>query len=287
MPDTRVRQKPHPSRPTSLDELRVRIASLSGQLPRRLQQCADHLDADQNTIAVSTVAELSARAGVPPSAMMRFCQLLGFSGYSDLQRLYRAEMVRGLPDYATRLANLGSGSVGHPAALVAEFVEAGRLSLEGLVRDLDEDVLDQAVTILSKAAVLHLAGYRRALPVAVYLAYVFEKLGIPTLLHDGIGGLDQRSALRRGDAVLAITFAPYSAETLALVDSARTLALPVVLLTDPPAVALRGRADLVLAVGEVDFGAFRSLSATIALALALALAIAARRTGQVYAAPTE
>lgn len=279
MPDTRVRQKVHPPRPTSLDELRDRIASLSGQLPRRLQQCADHLLADQNAIAISTVAELSVRAGVAPSAMMRLCQLLGFSGYSELQRLYRSEVVRGLPDYATRLANLGSGPAGHPATLLGQFVEAGRLSLEGLLRDLDESALDQAVTTLSKATVLHLVGYRRALPVAVYLAYVFEKLGIPTLLHDGIGGLDQRSALRPGDAVLAITFAPYSAETLALVDSARILALPVVVLTDPPATALRGRADLVLTVGEVDFGAFRSLSATIALALALAVAIAARRTG--------
>ncbi|MCX7286480.1 MAG: MurR/RpiR family transcriptional regulator [Rhodobacterales bacterium] len=275
MPDTQNRPKP----PLSLADLRDRIADLSGKLPRVLQQCADHLVADHDSIAVSTVAELSARAGVPPSAMMRFCHLLGFSGYSELQRLYRTAVARGLPDYATRLANLKSGPAGHPAALVAEFVEAGRLSLEGLARDLDETTLDQAVKALSQAAVIHLVGYRRALPVAVYLSYVFEKLGIATFLHDGLGGLDHRSALRPGDAVLAITFAPYSAETLALVDRARAIALPVVLLTDPPATALRGRADLVLTVGEVDFGAFRSLSATIALALALAVAVAARREG--------
>ena len=36
------------------------------------------------------------------------------------------------------------------------------------------------------------------------------------MLHDGVGGLDHRSALRPGDALLAITFAPYSEETLAL-----------------------------------------------------------------------
>jgi DNA-binding MurR/RpiR family transcriptional regulator len=38
-------------------------------------------------------------------------------------------------------------------------------------------------------------------------------------------------------------------------------------------------ADTLLAVTEVDFGAFRSLSATIALALALAVAVASRREG--------
>jgi DNA-binding MurR/RpiR family transcriptional regulator len=271
--------------PETSEDLRRRIAALSGQLPRRMQQCADHLLQDQDAVAVSTVAELAARAGVPPSAMMRFCQLLGFSGYSELQRLCRTALVRGLPDYATRLANLKSGSAGQPAILVAEFVEASRLSLAGLAQNLDETALDQAVALLSQAAVIHIVGYRRALPVAVYLAYVFEKLGLPALLHGGLGGLDHRSALRQGDAVLAITFAPYSNETLALVDAARALDLPVVLLTDPPATDLPARADLVLTVDEVDFGAFRSLSATTALALALAVAVAARRQGHVCSSP--
>jgi DNA-binding MurR/RpiR family transcriptional regulator len=48
-------------------------------------------------------------------------------------------------------------------------------------------------------------------------------------------------------------------------------------LTDPPASQLAGIADTILTVTEIDFGAFRSLSAVIALALSLAVAVAARR----------
>jgi DNA-binding MurR/RpiR family transcriptional regulator len=51
----------------------------------------------------------------------------------------------------------------------------------------------------------------------------------------------------------------------------------VVVLTDPPASQLAGVADTILTVAEIDFGAFRSLSAVIALALSLAVAVAARR----------
>jgi DNA-binding MurR/RpiR family transcriptional regulator len=265
------------SPPASVEDFQSRLAALSGQLPRRLQQCADHLLTHYDSIAVSTVAELSTRAGVPPSAMMRFCQILGFSGFSEMQRLFRAALSRRLPDYATRLANLKSGPAGHPAALVAEFVEAGRQSLEALARDLDETVLDQSVAALSRAKVIHLVGFRRALPVAAYLSYVFDKLGVPTVLHDGLGGLDHRNALRPGDALLAITFAPYSAETLALMDAARAAGLVVVLLTDPPAGPLAGKSTHVLVVAEADFGAFRALSATAALAIALAVAVAAKR----------
>jgi DNA-binding MurR/RpiR family transcriptional regulator len=265
--------------PATIEAFRARLADLSGQLPRRLQQCADHLAAHQDNIAVSTVAEIAAGAGVPPSAVMRFCQILGFSGYSEMQRLFRNALSLGLPDYGTRLANLKSGPADRPAALVAEFVEAGRLSLEKLTQDLDESALNQAVETLSRASVIHLAGYRRALPVATYLSYVFEKMAIPAMLHDGIGGLDHRTAMRPGDALLAVTFAPYSSETLSLAAEARARGLPVVVLTDPPATPLLRQADLVLSVAEVDFGAFRSLSATTALALSLAVAVATRRQG--------
>jgi DNA-binding MurR/RpiR family transcriptional regulator len=263
--------------PATVAAFRDRLHQLNGQLPRRLQQCADHLATHLDRIALSTVAEIATGAGVPPSAVMRFCQTMGFSGYAEMQRLFRLALAKGTPDYATRLANLKAGGASQPSTLVAEFVEAGRQSMEILTRDLDETALNQSVATLSSARTIHLAGFRRSFPVASYLAYVFDKLGVPAILHDGVAGLGHRSALRPGDALLAITFAPYSEETLALAAEARDKGLPVVLLTSPPASALAGVADTILTVTEIDFGAFRSLSAAIALALALAVAVAARR----------
>lgn len=273
MPDPVLPSPP----PDDLAALQDRLMGLAGRLPRRLQQCADHLAAHPDTIALSTVAEVARAAGVPPSAFMRFCQVLGFSGYAELQRLFRTALNNRPPDYATRLQNLKAGGADRPAALVAEFVEAGRQSMEQLAHDLNESTLNHAVSLLAQAQVVHLAGFRRSFPIASYLAYVFDKLGVPAVLHDGVAGLGQRSALRPGDALLAITFAPYAEETLALAREARTLGLTVVILSDPPATRLAPLADTVLTVTEVDFGAFRSLSAAIALALGLAVAIAARR----------
>jgi DNA-binding MurR/RpiR family transcriptional regulator len=263
--------------PSTTDDLLARVRALDGQLPRRLQQCADHVLAHSDRIALSTVAQFSAEAGVPASAMMRFCQQFGFSGYTEMQRLFRDALSTRLPDYATRLARLKEGPAGHPSQLVAEFVEAGRLSMEALARDLDEIKLEQAVAALSTAKVIHLVGFRRSFPVTAYLAYVLQKLDVPAILHHGIGGSDQQVTLQPGDAVLAVTFTPYSSETLGLMRSARDRAIPVVALTEPPGTGLTGVADIVLGVTEVDFGAFRSLSATIALALSIALAVAARR----------
>ncbi len=263
--------------PPNLQAFRERLAQVTPDLPKRMRQCAEYVAAHFDRIAVSTVADLAAGADVPPSAVMRFCQSMGFAGFSDMQRLFRNAYAPGLPDYATRLRNLKSQGTGSPAALLAEFVEAGRLSLESLAKTTDDATLARAVAVLSQAGMLHVIGLRRAFPVAVYLAYVFDKMAVPAMLHDGLGRLDHPHALRPGDAVLAISFAPYSDETLALAREAVVRGLPVVALTDGMASPLARMADAVLTVSEVDFGAFRSLSATIALALALAVAVGSAR----------
>lgn len=265
--------------PASVEEFHARLADVLDDLPRRLRQCADYIAANIDRIAVSTVAELAAGADVPPSALMRFCQILGFSGFSEMQKLFREAYSPGWPDYSTRLKNLKEGGAGSPSALLAEFVEAGRLSLEALAKSADEVALQQAVAVLAAAQTVHIIGLRRAFPVACYLAYVFEKMAVPAMLHDSVGKLDHRYALRSGDAVLAITFAPYSEETIALAQDAKTRGLPVVALTDRMTSPLARLSDCILTVPEVDFGAFRSLSATIAMAIALAVAIGSARGG--------
>lgn len=268
-----------PSAPASVEEFRARLADVLDDLPRRLRQCADYIAANTDRIAVSTVAELAAGADVPPSALMRFCQILGFSGFSEMQRLFREAYTPGWPDYTTRLKNLKEGGAGSPSALLAEFIEAGRLSLEALAKSADEAALGHCVSVLAAAKTVHIVGFRRAFPVASYLAYVFEKMSVPAMLHDGVGKLDHRFALREGDAMLAITFAPYSEETIALAQDAKTRGLPVVALTDRMTSPLVRFSDAILTVPEVDFGAFRSLSATIAMAIALAVAVGSARGG--------
>ena len=266
-----------PLPPNSVDEFRSRVAELIDDLPRRLRQCAEYIVANTDRIAVSTVAELAAGADVPPSALMRFCQILGFSGFSEMQRMFREAYSPGWPDYSTRLKNLKDEGSGSPSALLAEFIEAGRLSLEALAKTADEAALAKSVALLAAAETVHVVGLRRAFPVATYLAYVFEKMAVPAMLHDGVGKLDHRFALRPGDAVLAITFAPYSEETLALAQDAQSRGLAVVAQTDRMTSPLVRLSTAVVTVPEVDFGAFRSLSATIAMAIALAVAVGTAR----------
>lgn len=263
--------------PNSLSDLFQRLETQRPDLPKRLAQCADFITEHRDRVALGTVAELAAEAGVSPSAMMRFAQAMGFAGFTDMQRLFRAALRGALPDYGTRLQVLREAGAGSPSALLAEFVEAGRSSLETLATSVDAQVLDQAAARLAQADAIHIMGLRRAFPVATYMAYAYEKMEIPTILHQSMGKLSFHNALREGDAAIAVTFAPYSPETLEFIAAASQRGLPLVVITDTRAALPDGGEVLPLLVSEVDFGAFRSLSATLTLAISLAVAVGARR----------
>lgn len=263
--------------PRTMDAFYERLRDLGDGLPKRLRQCANYVTANPDRVAVSTVAELAMAAEVQPSAFMRFCQELGFTGFSQMQKLFRDDYSQKWPDYNTRLASLRERGSDTPSALLAEFVEAGRSSLENLTHTANPKAMDKALEILKSANTIHVAGFRRTFPVASYLTYTFEKMSVPAILHSGVGNLDFGHMLREGDALIAITFAPYTTETVQLAEAAESRGLGVVALTDAMTSPLTRIKAAQLLVSEIDVGAFRTLSATMTLAITLAVAVGVSR----------
>ncbi len=208
--------------PQTIKAFEDRLLEVSSTLPKRLKQCADYVAANKDRIAVSTVAEMAEGAGVQPSAFMRFCQIMGFTGFSEMQKLFRESFVGGWPDYSTRLQHSAGDAEGTPSALLAEFVEAGRMSLENLVKTVDPQALETAVELLSKAKarMIHIIGLRRSFPLRATWPMPSRRWVCLPCCTAG-RRLDNHHAIREGDALLAVTFSPYSAETLDLVEDVR------------------------------------------------------------------
>ncbi|MDT4855660.1 SIS domain protein [compost metagenome] len=97
------------------------------------------------------------------------------------------------------------------------------------------------------------------------------------MLHSTVGKLENQHAIRKGDVLLAISFSPYSPETIAMAENAAARGIDVVAITDTIVSPMSKFANESLLVSEVDFGAFRSLSATLCLAITLAVAVGTER----------
>ncbi len=270
---------PGPQSPRDFKSLRALIVTRRDALPKRLLQVADFAVDHPQEIAFGRVAELAQQAGVQPSTLVRFAQKLGYAGFSDLQAVFRAHARQRWPDYRERLDSL-SGEVEAggtaPSMLLHGFVHAARISLDHLEQTIDADALQRAVGLLAGARSICLLGMRRALPVAVYLTYALRRLGLRAETIDNAGGLGHRQVELLGprDAVLAVSFTPYAAETLELAGAAARGGAHVVAITDSPFSPMTQIAEVWLEVAETDHAGFRSLSATFALATTLAVALA-------------
>lgn len=267
--------------PRDFKSLRALIVARRELMPKRLVQVADFAVDHPQEIAFGRVADLAVQAGVQPSTLVRFAQTLGYSGFSDLQAVFRAHARQRWPDYRERLESLHGqdGVNADPSALLHGFLHAARVSIDHLEQTFDQEALAAAVELLAGARSICLLGARRVYPVAVYLAYALGKLGARCELADHAGGLSQRQVelLDMDDAVLAVSFTPYAGETLELAQLAARRGVPVVAITDSPFSPLAQIARVWMEVAETDLGGFRSLSATLALSTALCVALVERR----------
>ncbi len=266
--------------PQDFESLRSLVVLRRDDLPRRLAQVAEFSLEHPDEVAFGTVAELAAMAGVQPSTLVRFAQSLGFSGFSDLQEIFRARLRERWPEYGERLKRLETrAQTGGTLALLDGFAEAAIASLARLREDANGNDLDKAAEILSGARRIGLLGQRRVFPVTSYLAYACGKLGIETQLLDNRGGLlaEEARFLTRDDALLAVSFTPYTPETIEVAAEVAERGVAVVAITDSAFSPLTRSAKVWIEVVESDFGAFRSLSATMTVAIAVAVSAAEKR----------
>ncbi len=248
-------------------------------LPKRLRQVAEHMLAHPDDMAFQTTAQIAVSAGVQPSTLVRFAQALDYAGFSDLQQVFRARLRQQNSDHRARLAALRSGRPaedGMARSLLEGFVRASQASLEALQGRIQPAEIEAATNLLARAETIFLVGSRRMFPVVSYLAYAFGKLGIRSILVDNIGGLggEQAAIATTSDAMIAVSCAPYTPQTIEIAAQAHRNGVPVIALTDGPLSPLAMHCRRWLEVSEADFGEFRSMAATFALAMTLAVATA-------------
>lgn len=270
-----------PAPPRNFEALKTMLLANRDTLPPRLIQVAAFALENPDEIALGTAASVAAQASVQPSTLIRFAKRLGYAGFSDLQGVFRSELKSNWPDYRERLARLKEAREGGgPHPLLSGFAESAMVSLERMLSQASEEEIGRAADILAAADVIYLLGMRRAFPVAFYLAYALGKLGIRAVMIDHVAGLapEQVAEASKRDALVAISFTPYTPMTVELTNRMAARGVPIVALTDSPFSPLSPNATVKFEIPEADFSGFRSLSATFCVAMAIAVATGAKRS---------
>jgi len=276
--------------PASAEEFRTLLLEDYDGLSKRLKQVARYVLDEPNELALETLAVIAERCGVQPSAIVRFAQAFGFSGASQMQRLFRDGLLsaNNAIGYGERVRRF-SESVSRTAAgegLLSEFVEGNILALQNLSETVSEKEMRDSVDLIANAAVVHVAGFRRAFPISAYLAYSLQQLGKHVQFIDGVGGLarPQANTIDDKDLLIAVSFHPYAPETVELTEIASRNGAKILSISDSRVSPIAKAADIALQVHDSEVRSFRSLAASMCLAQAVVIGFAfdvegSRKTG--------
>ncbi|MCL6740798.1 MurR/RpiR family transcriptional regulator [Sphingomonas sp. RB56-2] len=266
--------------PATAEEFRTLLLQDYDGLSKRLKQVARYVLDEPNELALETLAVISERCGVQPSAIVRFAQAFGFSGASQMQRLFRDGLLSANNSigYGERVRRF-SESVSRTAAgegLLTEFVEGNILALQNLSETVSEQEMRGAVDLIANAAVVHVAGFRRAFPISAYLAYSLQQLGKHVQFIDGVGGLarPQANSIDNKDLLIAVSFHPYAPETVELTEIAARNGAKILSISDSRVSPVAKSANIALQVHDSEVRSFRSLAASMCLAQAVVIGFA-------------
>ena len=267
--------------PKTAEELRAAILERYDSLSKRLQQIARYVLDEPNEMALETLAVISERCGVQPSAIVRFAKTFGYPGASQMQRLFRDGLLSGHAalGYGERVRHFNEAVAKKPeggADVLAEFVEGNTIALQNLGQTVSEDDMAQAVKLIDKAETVYVVGFRRSFPVASYLAYSLQQVNKRTLFIDGVAGLTKQQVQTIGpkDVLIAVSYHPYAEETIQAVEMAAARGAAILSISDSLVSPIAKPAALVLHVRESEVRTFRSLAASICLAQALVIGFA-------------
>lgn len=265
-----------------VEDLIQRVAREYDDLSKQLKLIAQYITEHRQQMVVVRIRDVADACGVQPSAVVRFAQHFGFSGYSDLQAVFRDAYASGTTagSYHQRLQAVISD---HPAQmqsseLARSFLDTCQAGIATMKADLDDRAFEKAVTILQNAEHIYVMGVRRMFPVASYLAYTLPQTRKRVIMVDGLGGLykEQIEGLSKGDVLISISMAPYGTETRYCTDLAAEREATVVAITDSSLSPISRAAAVSLTVHESEAYFFRSLASTMSLAQALFIALAYR-----------
>ena len=269
------------SKLATFDGLRLLIAQHSDSLTPRMRAAASYAMEHPNDMALNPVASVAAQSGIASATFIRLAKSLGYEGYSDLQRVFRAPLKSAAkPSHSERIRHYGGelslDNPQDPIAVLRAFSQANIVSLEHLQADASVLPLNQAIAMIQSARIVHVIGMRRSYPLAAYLAYALNRVRQPAVHITALGGsvVEQASTVGNKDVLIAISFPPYAAETPAICEQAKAQGARLLAITNGVLSPIAKHADLVLEVNDAELKGFRSLTSAFCLVQTLAMCIA-------------
>ncbi len=260
--------------PSDLPDIQIRIADAYHGLPEAQRAIANALMADPLLGALWGIESTAERAGVSMGSVMRFAKRLGYRGYSDFRDALRDACNARSGASEPELADLEV-----PTDLfgtLAEVVQRDSQHLHRMIQVVDHAKLQRAAEILLQTRHRLILGRGVSHVMGLILAFYLTQAGVPCSAALPSDFSNQAANLDAQDLLVAITFHPYSRETVDAAIFAKQNGVTVLGISDRPDSPLADYSDILIPVPSENLLFSFSLTSFAALAHAFAIVLAAQ-----------
>lgn len=260
-----------------LKTLKHDFAAFSGNL----KIVAKYILENPADFGLDPIRETARKSKVSTYSLVRMSKQLGFESFDALREPFRVALVAEAhsstaSEWIDALAR--SGTMGKVQARASQnTISIVNRSLHHMKPDATQDVVD----IMFKAKTLYVMGVRSSFGIAHYFHYV-GRMALPsmTLIPRHMNSaIDDMTTSDHRDVLIAITFTPYSNETIQACKFAKSRGMKLVLITDSEAIAAELEADKALVVSTATTHYFASYTGAWAVVETL-LALLVKRGGK-------
>jgi DNA-binding MurR/RpiR family transcriptional regulator len=221
---------------STYEKIGRQIATMYGELSPALKAVAYCISQNPNDVGILTLSELSEKYRMPASNFVRLSKRMGFSGFGDLQRIYRSRIVDIIPSVEDRLRRF------------EQETEPGRAGGSGLAVLIREDFkllsdLDLAAvetkcrafsSVILASRKIFVTGAMRFHPVSFFFNYSFTYFGLDVTMLDNQGFLAREYAqnFAPDTCLLVSSFNYYHRDVIALAELAAQKKAKILAITD-------------------------------------------------------
>jgi len=270
--------------PQNINDLNSLLQESYPKLSKKMKLIAFYIIDQPQKLALNTLAVIASDIGVYPSTLVRFAKHYGFSGFAEIQELFKVKISQSAINYHQRITDVKKVTVGdvstNSAGIFHDVTSRNIAATKLLSEQVNEELLEESVQALCAANEVIVCGSNRAQPVANYFYYMLNNLGIRCRITNVADEEENLSHwLDEKTVLIATTYNPYSTWTTEAVKKAKKLDATVILLTDTKLNPIAHLADYLFCIHEAEIHTFRSLGATMCLVQAICISIGYHQQG--------
>lgn len=257
--------------------LKERLLEHIGGLSRQQKLIAEYLLENLQELPFLSVPQVAKRSGASEATVVRLCQSIGFTGFSDMKMALvdnlREEMA--LADQGGEQADIGRDDV------LASMAELEQHNIRRSLDNIDRKTFENVATTLFRADHIFTFGIGISAHLAELAAYLFTEHGLRSNCFGTYftSPREQLVTMRATDVLFVFSLPPYSRQTIEVIDEARERGVKTVAVTDRLTAPAALSSDQSLVVSSHGM-TFTNATASINVLLsALVVEIASRNRG--------